>query len=60
MEGVEYEIVNKLIDTELIYNIKSVFVEVHAKKIPELKEKEEQLKKRIADLNLKNINLDWV
>jgi len=60
VEGVEYGIVNKLIDTELIYDIKNVFVEVHAKKIPELKEKEEQLKKRIADLNLKNINLDWV
>ena len=60
VEGVEYGIVNKLIDTQLIYDIKNVFVEVHAKKIPELKEKEEQLKKRIADLNLKNINLDWV
>lgn len=60
IEGVEYEIINKLIDTKLIYNIKNVFVELHAKKIPELEEKEEQLKKRILDLNLKNINLDWV
>ena len=32
VEGVEYGIVNKLIDTELIYDIKNVFVEVHAKK----------------------------
>ncbi len=60
VEGVEYEIINKLIDTKLIYNIKNVFVELHAKKIPELEEKEMKLKTRISKLNLKNINLDWV
>ena len=60
VEGVEYEIINKLIDTKLIYNIKNVFVELHAKKIPELEEKEKDLKKRISELNLKNINLDWI
>ena len=49
----EYEIINKLIDTKLIYNIKNVFVELHAKKIPELEEKEMKLKTRISKLNLK-------
>ena len=60
VEGVEYEIINKLIDTELIYKIKKVFVELHAKKISELQPKEDLLKQRIKELNLTNINLDWI
>ena len=39
VEGVEYEIINKLIDTGLIYNIAKVFVELHAKKDSRTKRK---------------------
>ena len=60
VEGVEYEILNKLIDLKLVEQINSIKVEIHAKKIPELAEKEELLKKRIAELNINNINLDWI
>lgn len=60
VEGVEYEILNKLIDLKLVDRINSIKVEIHAKKIPQLKEKEELLKKRIKDLNINNINLDWI
>lgn len=60
VEGVEYEILNQLIDMNLTHEINSIKVEVHAKKIKELQEKERLLKSRIKELNLNNINLDWV
>ena len=60
VEGVEYEILNKIIDMDLHRKINSIKVEVHAKKIPELKEKETDLKNRISSSNITNINLDWI
>ena len=60
VEGVEYQIIHKLIDTNLIHKIEKLHVELHAKKIPELKDKEDKLKNRISNLNLKNINIDWI
>jgi FkbM family methyltransferase len=60
IEGSEYEILHKLIDTGLIYKIKQVHVELHAKKIPELEDKENKIKQRIKDLELDHININWV
>jgi FkbM family methyltransferase len=60
VEGVEYEILNKLINMDLHKKINRILVEVHAKKIPELKRKEADLKNKIRELNINNINLDWV
>ena len=45
---------------DLHKKINSIKVEVHAKKIPELKQKETNLKDRISNLNITNINLDWI
>jgi len=60
VEGVEYEILHKLIDTGLIYKIKTVHVELHAKKIPELQDKQDSITQRIKELNLTHINTDWI
>jgi len=60
VEGVEYEIIHKLIDTGLVDIIKKIHVELHAKKIPELEAKEKELKERIESLDLKNINTNWI
>ena len=60
VEGVEYGILHKLIDTGLIYKIKKVHVELHAKRVPELKDQEDAIRKRIKDLKLDHINTDWI
>lgn len=60
VEGVEYEILEKLINTGLHNKINKIMVEVHAKKIPELKEKEANLRSKIKELNITNIDLDWI
>lgn len=60
VEGVEIEILNKLIDTGTIYKIDYIFVETHEKKIPELKSSTKSLRERIKFQKLSNINLDWI
>jgi FkbM family methyltransferase len=60
VEGVECQILHKLIDTGVIERIGLLLVETHDKKIPELREATEALKRRIADESLTNIALDWV
>ena len=60
VEGVEYDILHKLIDSGLIYKIKKVHVELHAKRVPELKEQEDVIRKKIKDLKLDHINTDWI
>ena len=59
IEGVECQIINKLIDTGLVNKIKMIHVELHAKKIPELLEKEKKLKDRVLSAGITNINMDW-
>ena len=60
VEGVECEIMKKLIDTKVVNLIDHIFVETHEKKIPELRKDTEDLKQLIRRKNLKNINLDWI
>lgn len=60
VEGVECQIVNKLIDTGLVERIGLLLVETHEGKIPELIEPTERLRRRIAKEGLTNIRLDWV
>jgi len=60
VEGVEIEILNKLIDTGVIHKIKYVFVETHEKKIPELLESTNKLRERIKKEKITHINLDWI
>ncbi|MEI7597378.1 MAG: FkbM family methyltransferase [Bacteroidota bacterium] len=56
IEGVEYEILEKLIEEKIDY----IFVETHEKKIPELINKHNQIVKKISDKKIKKINLNWI
>jgi FkbM family methyltransferase len=58
IEGEEVKVLNKLIDTGMIKNIKQVVVETH-ERIPELKVSTEVLRQKIKKLGLKNIDLNW-
>jgi FkbM family methyltransferase len=61
IEGVECKVINHLIDTGIINQVKLMLVETHDHKIPELKEETDALRKRIQDLGLQDkINLNWV
>ena len=60
VEGVEIEIINKLLDTGTIFLIDKLVVETHEDKIPELKQSTGLLKKRIKQMGIKNIDLNWV
>jgi len=60
VEGVEVEIINKLIDTGVIKKIDLLLVETHDHKIPELREKTDQLRDRIKKEQIKNIDLTWI
>jgi len=59
VEGVECQIINKLIDTRIIECIDCLIAETHDKKVPELKIMTNKLKKRIIEEKLLNINLRW-
>lgn len=60
VEGVEYEILDKLIETRNINKIDYLFVETHEHKIPELREIAEKVRQKIKKHKLKNVNLDWI
>jgi FkbM family methyltransferase len=59
VEGSEVAILEKMIDTELVYRITHVFVETHEVKIPELRVPTAALRERIRHLRISHINLDW-
>ena len=60
VEGVEIEIINKLIDTGVIHMIDRVYVETHDHKIPELKASTDALRERISREGLNHVNLNWI
>jgi len=60
IEGAEVELLNDLMNEGLARNIPYIFVETHEEKIPELRERTEELKKRIKTENYNNINLNWI
>lgn len=60
VEGVEIEILNKLIDTGITDKIDLILAETHEDKMPELKDKTEELKKKIQVKDIQNINLNWI
>lgn len=59
VEGVECQIINKLIDSNLIDKIKFLIAETHEKKNPPLKEETDRLRKRIEEEKLTNVELKW-
>lgn len=60
IEGAEVELIHDLIDKNLIQGIPYVFVETHDRKILDLREETNRLRKRIKENNLNNIRLDWI
>ena len=60
IEGSEIEILNKIIDLNMHDKIKYIFVETHERFSHKLGLETAILKLRIKNLNINNINLDWV
>lgn len=58
VEGVECEILTKLIESNVVDSIDYIFVETHERKMPELIKPEKELKRLISKRGKKNINLD--
>ena len=59
IEGAEIETVNRLLDTGSYRKAKRVLVETHERKIEELREPTEALRRRIEEMGIENICLDW-
>ena len=60
IEGSEIEILNKIIDLNIHDKIKYIFVETHERFSHKLGLETAKLKLRIKNLNINNINIDWV
>ena len=60
IEGIEIDILNKIIDEDLHKKIKFIFVETHERFSHSLGVETAKLKLRIKKLKIRNINLDWV
>ena len=60
IEGSEIEILNKIIELNMHDKIKYIFVETHERFSHKLGLETAKLKLRINNLNINNINLDWV
>jgi FkbM family methyltransferase len=60
VEGVEFEILDDLIDTGVIHKIDHVFCETHEMRIPELWAKLKNMKRRLSEENITHVHLDWM
>jgi FkbM family methyltransferase len=60
VEGVEFDILKRLIDCKTYEQIDYVFAETHVDKMTHLAPQEAKIKQRIAKEHIKNIFLDWV
>lgn len=60
VEGIECEILNKMINTGVIHKIDYMFVERHDHKIPELKIAMEEIEQTLKKKKITNIYLDWI
>lgn len=59
VEGVEYHLLEALIESGIIHRIRYVLVEAHEEKMPEIAERAARVRDRIRELNLTNIDLGW-
>ena len=60
IEGAECEVVEKLMDKNLLDDIKYVLIETHEQKNPSLVEPTKKMIERVESKGLKNVNFKWV
>ena len=60
IEGEEFNVLEDIIENELYYNIKYIFVETHERFLEDGNERLIKLKNLIKERNIDNIYLDWV
>lgn len=60
VEGAEFQILEKLINEKVYEKIKYILVETHDETIPEIKKIASKVRNEIKELNITNINLDWI
>lgn len=60
IEGSEYRVLHRLIDTGMIHRIDQVFCETHERKIPSLRRETGRLRKRLKAEGITHVNLDWL
>lgn len=59
VEGVEYRIVDRLIDTGAIHEIEHILIESHAGRMPSLQEEARRVHERVKALGITTIDWDW-
>jgi len=59
VEGAEVPILERLLDTGAIDRIDWLFTETHERLIPELRQRTERLRQRLADGGYRQVNLHW-
>ncbi|MGQ9655436.1 MAG: FkbM family methyltransferase, partial [Thermodesulfobacteriota bacterium] len=59
VEGVECAILRKMINTGIIEKIDYAFVEMHDRKIPELRAETDEVRQLIGRKGIGNIDLNW-
>jgi FkbM family methyltransferase len=60
VEGVEIEIMERMLETGRLLEIRHVLVEMHDGRIPSLSERGRALRSRLADRRFRHVQLDWV
>lgn len=60
IEGAECEVLHQLIEKRIAETITSILVETHEAKIPSLRKSMNDIRKKIKDNHLTNINLNWI
>ncbi|MFT4129080.1 FkbM family methyltransferase [Labrys sp. (in: a-proteobacteria)] len=59
IEGYEVEVLESIIDSGIYKNIDLIIVETHERFSKVLEQKTDDLRRRISELGIRNINLDW-
>lgn len=60
VEGVECPILKRMIDTDLILRIGQVYCEMHDKRVPELREASDEIRRLVQERNLTHVDLNWI
>jgi FkbM family methyltransferase len=59
VEGVEYRILERLIDTGVIHKIEHILVEAHEKRMSALQAEASRIRAKVAALGITHIDWDW-